>query len=130
MSRLKMWSPDSLLPKIGDVPVITLEHAFLVFDRWVEGCSPIRLDAQLPSCRISCIGIIESAVFPMLRFRFTSSGFINIYLPESTRFGWAAPDPLRIAPLDDSGNAVRYGQALAAINQAGENFLFVEVEEA
>ena len=108
------------------------EHAFLVFGRWAEGCGPIRLDALLPSCRISCMGTIESAVFPMLRFRFKSSGFMNIYLPESTRFGWADP-PLRTAPFeriggDDSGKAVKYGQALMAINQAGENILFVEVE--
>ena len=72
------------------------ECAFLLFAKWVEGRSPIRLDAELPSCRISCMGTVESAAFPMLRFRLKSSGFINIYLPESTRFGWTDPDPLRI----------------------------------
>lgn len=109
------------------------ECAFLIFSRWAEGCSSLRLDAELPSCRISCMGAMELAVFPMLRFRLKSSGFINIYLPESTRFGWASPDPVRTAPFErtgevHSGKAVKYGQAIAAVNQAGESFLFVEAE--
>jgi len=112
--------------------MIGFEEAFLVFGKWAEECTRIRLDSKLSSCRFSCEGTLEPVPFPMIRLRLDSSGFIDIYLPENTHFDYCDPDSMRVDLADrisqtHTGKLVRHGAVICAVRGNNEEFLFVEV---
>jgi len=116
----------------GELSVIDPDEAFLVFGKWVEDGTRLRLDTELPACHFSCEGTLESAVFPMVRLRLDSLGFIEIHLPDSTAFDYCDPDSMRVDLADrigqrHTGEPVCQGAVVCAVGQSGEKFLFVEV---
>lgn len=118
----------------GGVIVIGFDEAFLVFGKWLEDGSRIRVDSELPPCRFSCEGRLEPRPFPMIRLRLDSLGFIDIHLPENTGFEYWDPDSMRLDPADrigerHSGEPVRHGAVIRAVTETGGFFTFVEVIE-
>ena len=114
--------------------MIGFDEAFLVFDKWTEERTRLRVDSELPSCRFSCVGNFEPLPFPMVRLRLDSLGTIDIHLPENTGFEYWDPDSMRLKPADrlgetHSGEPVRYGAGIRAATEAGGLFTFVEVIE-
>ena len=92
--------------------------------------------SEMVSCHFLCFGIVESADFPMVRFLLDDpSGFIDIYLPETTRFEYGDPDSMRLKIKErmgawDKRRSTRYGPTICAVRENGDGFVFVEVEEA
>ena len=114
--------------------MIGFDEAFLIFGKWLEDGSRLRIDSELPSCRFSCEGRLELRPFPMVRLRLDSLGFIDIHLPENTGFEFWDPDSMRLDPADKigerlSGEPVRYGTGMRAVTETGVFFTFVEVME-
>lgn len=113
---------------------LTWDDAFLLFDKWAEEGSRLRLDAELSTCRLSCEGFISAVRGNIVDLRLDSLGFISIRLPENTVFGWGDPETLAVKPTNrigkrHSGEAVTYGSALPAITDNGNRFFFVELIE-
>lgn len=116
----------------GGVIVIGFDGAFLVFGKWLEEGTRIRVDSELPSCRFSCVGNLESRPFPMVRLRLDSLGFIDIHLPENSGFEYWNPDSMRLKHADKfgethSGEPVRYGAGIRAVTENGGQYTFVEI---
>lgn len=112
--------------------MIAWDVAFLLFGKWAEERTRLRLDAELPGCRISCEGLVESASSEMVLFRLDALGFISIHLPVGTGFDYGDPDSMRLdiaARIGErhTGEPVRHGAVICAIKESGERFLFVEV---
>ncbi len=112
--------------------MIGFDEAFLVFGKWLEDGSRMRVDSELPSCRFSCEGRLESRPFPMIRLRLDSLGFIDIHLPQNTGFEYWDPDSMRLNRADKigqrlSGKPVRHGAGIRALTDSGGLFTFVEV---
>ena len=119
---------------IGGMILIGAEEAFLVFRKWAEERTRLRVDAELPACHFSCEGFLESAGSEMVLFRLDTLGFISIHLPVGTGFDYGDPDSMRVDIASrigerHTGEAVRYGALLCAVRKTGERFLFVEVKE-
>ena len=112
--------------------MIDTDEAFLVFGKWAEERTALRVDGESPALHFSCFGVLESALFPMIRLRLDSSGFIDLHLPESTHFDYCDPDSIRVEITDRIGQSsshepARYGAALIAVRENGESCFFVEV---
>lgn len=119
----------------GGVDVIAWDEAFLVFGKWVEDGTRLRVDSTTPSCRFSCVGFLESVDSGLLTLRLDDLGFIEIHLPVGSVFEYGDPDSMRIEIADrigegHTGDPVLYGASLAAARETGESFLFVEVARA
>jgi hypothetical protein len=115
--------------------VISSDDAFLVLHKWALEEAPLCVFAEMGSCHFFCLGVVESADFPMVRFLLDDpSGRIDIYLPETTRFEYGDPDALRLKVKErmgiwDKRRSARYGPTVCAVRDNGDGFVFVEVME-
>lgn len=112
--------------------MIAWDEAFLVFGKWVEDGTRLRVDSRTSSCRFSCVGFLEAINSELLILRLDDLGFIEIHLPIGSGFEYGDPDPMRVPIADRMGEGHRgqpvpYGASLVAARETGETFLFVEV---
>jgi hypothetical protein len=114
--------------------MIGLDEAVLVFSKWADERTPLRLSFAVCECRVSCDGRISFFEDGRLHFRADPLGFIEIHLPDSTRFDYCAPDAMRVPEAErigegHMGEPIRHGAALMAVRDNEESFFFVEIEK-
>jgi hypothetical protein len=117
------------------IAVIGFDEARLVFDKWEEEETPLRLSFAACGCRVSLDGRIFSFEGEALHFRADPLGFIEIHLPDDTRFDYCDPDPMRVPESErigegHMGERIRHGAAMQAVRKSGDRFFFVEIEKA
>lgn len=119
---------------MGGVTVIGLDEALLVLNKWVEERTPLRVSFAVSEIRVSCDGRIASFEDGTLEFRADPLGFIQIHLPDGTRFDYCDPDAMGVPDAErigegHMGERVRQGAALIAARETGDGFFFVEIEK-
>ena len=100
--------------------------------KWRDEETTLRFDGQSPLYSFSVVGVVESEVDSVVKFRISDSGFIAIHLPPGTRLEYGAPDSMRIDPEervaeDHNGEPVNTAASLVAAKTTKEVFTFVEV---
>jgi hypothetical protein len=114
--------------------MISWSEANLVFNKWVEEDTPLRLSFAVCECRVSLDGRIHSFENDTLHFRADPLGFIEIHLTSEGRFDYCDPDAMRVPEPErigegHMGEPIRQGAALMAHRLSGERFFFVEIEK-
>lgn len=114
--------------------MISFDEALLVFNKWAEERTPLRVSFAISECRVSCDGRVTFFEDGKLEFRADPLGFIEIHLPDGTRYDYCDPDAMGVPDAErigegHMGERVRHGAALQAVRKSGDGFFFAEIEK-
>ena len=115
--------------------MISSDEALLLFNKWAEERTPIRVSFAISECRVSCDGRIAFFEDERLQFRADPLGFIDVRLPNNTEFDYCSPDAMRVPENErigegHMGERIRHGAAVVAVRENGDSFFFIEIEKA